>query len=199
MQAVIFDWGGVLMRTEDPVPRSLWERQLGIPSGTLETSVHGSTAWTRVQQGRLDTNGFWEEIARQLHIDPEQIPDFRYDFYRGDVLDRDLIELIRELRARGVVIGLLSNNSSDLLLEIDALRIGPFFDVIVISSQIGTLKPEPAAYQAVLQQLRTPPHNALLIDDSAQNVHGARALGMEAIHYIPGLDVRHELQRWFSL
>ena len=199
MRGVIFDWGGVIVKTVDQTPRYAWEQRLGLQTGSLEAAIHGSEAWRSVQVGRMSPQQFWSEVARDLRLDPELIPELRYDFYREDRLDRGLIELIRALRAKDIIIGLLSNNSLELLTEIDALRLRSFFDSIVISAQIGVMKPAAAAYEAILRELRIPAHLAVMIDDFAENIRGARATGMEAIHYTPGIDLASELRIWFDL
>ncbi|GAB4468777.1 MAG: hypothetical protein Kow00124_03310 [Anaerolineae bacterium] len=199
MRAVIFDWGGVLMRTLDHTPRHAWDHRLGLPPGAIEQAVHGSEAWRRAQRGEISERAFWAEVGRALRIDPELLPDLRYDFSRGDVLDRDLIELIRELRRRRILVGLMSNNIPALRTEIEALRIDYLFDAVVISSDIGILKPDPRAFHAVLDRLHTSAQDAIFIDDFIENVMGARRVGLEAIHFTPGIDLRRELHTWFRL
>ncbi len=62
-RAVIFDWGGVLMRTMDIRPRMAWERRLGLPPGALADAFFGSPAWDRAQRGDASLDDVWAEVA----------------------------------------------------------------------------------------------------------------------------------------
>ena len=51
------------------------------------------------------------------------------------------------------------------------------------------MKPEPGIFELALERLERRPEEAVFIDDFAQNVEGARTVGMQAIHYQPGMDI----------
>lgn len=197
-KAVIFDWGGVLMRTEDYAPRHRWDQQLGLPPGSVERVVHGIPAWEQAQLGQIDLNTYWQHVAAELHLAPELVEQLKHEFYRGDVLDWTIIDLIRSLRARDLPVGMLSNNVPLLADEIAALEVGDLFDVILISCEIGVMKPDPRAYHAILDRLNVEAGNAIFIDDSAANVQGAQAVGMNGVHYSPDIDLKSILETWLQ-
>jgi putative hydrolase of the HAD superfamily len=197
-KAVIFDWGGVLVRTTDYSSRHAWDHHLGLPSGAVESIVHGIPAWEEAQRGMITPEAYWEAVRESLGLDSEALVTLREDFYMGDRLDETLAELIVDLRGRGVLIGLLSNNTLDLYDTLAAFELEPLFDAVVISAGIGLMKPDPAAYQAVLEQLGVAPQQAVLVDDFPANVDGARAVGMEAVLFTPDLDLVSVLDRWLS-
>lgn len=197
-KAVIFDWGGVLMRTEDHEPRFRWDRRLALPEGTVERVVHGITAWVQAQRGEIDVSEYWEAVRSELGLTSTLLAELRSDFYSGDLLDENLIKLIQRLRARSVLLGLLSNNSSDLLNILRATETDRLFDVLVISAQIGVMKPSPGAYHITLEQLGVTPGEALFVDDSQQNVAGALAVGMSAVHFESNLDLEICIENWLG-
>lgn len=197
-RAVIFDWGGVLMRTEDYGPRITWDNRLGLESGSVERTVHGIEEWTRAQRGEIPLEAYWQAVGRELGLTPEQLRQLQEDFYAGDRLDRDLLSLIGELREAQMPIGLLSNNSPDLSDTLGELEVAPQFTAIVISADIGIMKPNPAAYHAILKALNIAPQRAFFVDDSMVNAEGARAVGMAAIRFTPGMDLRSELLDWLN-
>ncbi len=197
-KAVIFDWGGVLMRTRDYSPRLAWDKRLGLLPGSVERVVHGLPEWIEVQLGQRDPDTYWQAVAEQLHLPTEMLPLLQSDFYRGDRLDEDLVILIRRLRMGGIRVALLSNNGPDLLDQIEALGLSDLFDAVVISCQIGQMKPHIGAYLTTLGKLAVSPERSLLIDDSEANVEGARAAGMAAIRFYPDLDLMSALEQWLS-
>lgn len=197
-RAVIFDWGGVLMRTVDYEPRHRWDRRLGLPDGSVEDVVHNSDAWKQAEQGVISPDEYWIAIGEQLHLSPTQLSDLRRDFYSGDHLDEALLSLITALRAKGVLIGLLSNNSLELLDLLADRHLNSLFDALIISAQTGIRKPDSRAYRVILDQLGVPPGQALFIDDAQVNTEGALALGMAAIRFEPATDLRTIIDGWLE-
>jgi epoxide hydrolase-like predicted phosphatase len=197
-RAVIFDWGGVLMRTVDYAPRHAWDVRLGLAAGQVEAIVHGIEAWNRVQRGEIGEEVYWQAVTGKLGLDESAAAWLRGDFYRGDALDESLVSLIRGLRGRRLLVGLLSNNAPSLAAELDALGLADLFDARVISAEIGVMKPDPAAYHAILARLGVLPGAALFVDDSPANVTGAAAVGMAAVRFTPDLDLDAAITTWLE-
>jgi epoxide hydrolase-like predicted phosphatase len=196
--AVIFDWGGVLMRTEDYTPRFSWDDRLGLAHGSVEAVVHGSAAWRLAQQGKITLDEYWARVGGDLNLTPGLLSELRTDFYSGDRLDRSLVDLIQKMRKRGLLIGLLSNYTTDLANITTGEGLGGLFDAQVISAEIGIMKPDPAAYEAVLAELSVEPRDAFFVDDFEKNVKGAQSMGMSAVQFTPDLELENLLNVWIS-
>ena len=188
-RAIVFDFGGVLMRTIDYTPRHTWDERLGLSHGSVERAVHNSTSWVQAQSGQISVDAYWKEVAAQLSLSPEEMRKLAKDFYCGDQLDLALIRHIRQWRGDGHAVALLSNETADLFIKLRQLDIIELFDPLVISACIGVMKPSPEAYHAVLEQMNLPTQNAVFIDDRLENIEGARAVGMHGIHYVVGMDL----------
>ncbi len=192
-RAVIFDLGGVLLRTEDPSHRQRLEADLGLAPGQAEALVLNSPMGRRAQLGQITAQELWQWVGRRLGLDPGQLAAFRDAFWAGDRLDQELVALIRELRPHYQT-ALLSNAFDDLRQVLtEALGIVDAFDVVVISAEEGIMKPDPAIYRRVLERLGRDPAECVFVDDFPENVEAARRLGIAAIHYVPGLDVSQAL------
>ena len=181
IKAVIFDYGGVLARTVDQAPRAAWERDLGLAPGTLTAAVHDKQLWVAAQNGSITSDAHWQAVGEALGLSEAQLRELRGSFYGGDVLNHELLACIDRLRQRGMTLGLLSNFSTDLrgmLATQDLLR---RFDHVAISAEIGVMKPDAAAYEAILGMLALPASACVFIDDLPANVAAARALGMHGI------------------
>jgi HAD superfamily hydrolase (TIGR01509 family) len=57
------------------------------------------------------------------------------------------------------------------------------FDGIVISAEVGVMKPAPKIYRLAAESVGVEAAEALFVDDVMANVEGARAVGMEAVHF----------------
>lgn len=192
-RAIIFDFGNVLMKTRDYAPRHRWDEQLGLPQGSVERAVHNDDSWVKAQSGHMLIEVYWEDVARRLELSPDQTRQLAADFYSGDELDGELVTWIRGRRREGFHVALLSNDTGELRDKLDALDILPLFDPLVISAEIGVMKPDARAYQAVLDRLGLPAEYTILIDDGPDNVAGAAAMGIHAIQYVDGMDLSNAL------
>jgi putative hydrolase of the HAD superfamily len=181
IEGVIFDYGRVLAHTQHQQPRAAWERRLGLPPGALTRAVHNEHSWIAAQRGAITIDRHWQEVGTTLGLLPADTVALRAAFYRGDVLNMDLVACIDRLRARGLRIGLLSNFSTDLRAMLVQQELHQRFDALAISAEIGVMKPDAAAYQAVLAMLRLEAPACVFIDDIPANVEAAQAIGMQGI------------------
>ena len=193
IQAVIFDIGGVLIRTTDHQPRRAWEARLGLAPGESEEIVFGSAMGEEAQRGAITDEALWAWVGQRLQLDPADLAAFRRDFWAGDELDAGLVAFIRRLRPRYQT-AVLSNATDGLR---DSLthqhRIADAFDLIVGSAEEKVAKPDWEIFIRTLARLNRAPEEAVFIDDFAHNIAAARAVGLHTIHFRPGTDVPAEL------
>jgi epoxide hydrolase-like predicted phosphatase len=183
IEAVVWDLGGVLLRTSDREPRRAWERQLGLPQDSLDALVFNSPVSRRAALGEADVQDIWDNVARQLNLTPDQAEDLRRDFWRADQLDQSLVEKIRQLRSTYKT-GLITNAWKDIRRSIeDVWHLDDVFDAILVSAEIGLAKPDPAIYRRLLDHWSLPAPAVVFIDDFAENIAAARDLGMVAIQF----------------
>ena len=193
IRAVIWDWGGVLMRTMDIRPRMAWERRLGLPPGMLADTFFGSQSWDRAQRGEASLDDVWAEVADRLGIRPADLSALRRDFWAGDYLDEELVGLIRELRRAGIRTALLSNHPTRLYRLLAGRGLIALFDTVVVSGEEGITKPDPAIYRLTLDRLGVSPAEAAFVDDWKLNVEAAGNLGLVAIRFRGTVHLRRAL------
>jgi len=199
IKAVIFDFGGVLMRTESQEPRQKLARQVGLSVQELYHLIFDSEESHLVQLGRLSPEVHWQRVGGRLGKSPEEMLAFRRQMFAADVLDRDLVYYIRRLRG-AYKTALLSNASARLAAMLrDELHIDDCFDVITISAQVGLMKPDPDIYKLTLDRLQVAPPEAIFVDDAPVNVAAAAVLGMHAILFTGREALLTELQPLLKL
>ncbi|UCG23765.1 MAG: HAD family phosphatase [Chloroflexota bacterium] len=193
MEAVIFDVGGVLVRTFDRSSRLAWENRLGLDEWELEEIVFGGEMGTKAQLGEISDNALWRWVGRRLELNGSQLEDFRRDFWRGDVLDLDLVDYILGLRPRFQT-AIISNATDALRARLtNEYPIADAFDLIVVSAEEHIMKPELEIYFRTLERLGRPADEAVFVDDSPTNVAAAREAGMKSVLFHPALDLKSEL------
>ncbi|MEZ4658391.1 MAG: HAD family phosphatase [Caldilineaceae bacterium] len=193
IRAVIFDIGGVLIRTEDAAPRRQLEQRLGLEPGQAEYIVFNSPMGQRAQLGEITTAQLWRWVQNELELSDVALAEFQRDFFAGDKLDGKLVDYIRRLKS-GYQLAIISNAKDDLHLtmqEIDPA--GDLFELVVGSAYERVMKPNAAIFQRTLERLQRQPRETVFIDDFMHNIEGAWAVGMNAIHFQPGLDLAQAL------
>lgn len=183
IRAVIWDLGGVLVRTFDRSTRAEWEARLGLEPYDLERAVFAGEVGRQAALGQATAQDVWQAVWAQLDLGPEQGRELQRDFWRGDDVDQTLIDYIRRLKA-DYLVGLISNAWPELRRQIEEeWLIQDAFHAMVISAEVEMAKPDPRIYQLMLDELSVAPHESIFVDDFEENVAAATALGMHAVRF----------------
>jgi putative hydrolase of the HAD superfamily len=92
----------------------------------------------------------------------------------------DSLEVVRALRAGGVPTALVSNCSHNTRPIVDRLGLEREFDAVVLSFEVGAMKPDPAIYREALTRLGGPdPARSVFVDDQVRYCDGAAAVGLQ--------------------
>lgn len=110
-----------------------------------------------------------ENIARDLVFNPQ-----KYVFYD------DALAVIPELKNK-YKLAIVSDAWPSLLDVYEKNNMTSYFDSIVISSFLGTSKPDSKMYNTALEELNVEPEEAIFIDDSPKNCMGAMAVGINTV------------------
>lgn len=195
VDVVVFDVGGVLIEWN---PRHLYRKLFGGDDVRMERFLTEvcSPAWNL----RQDAGRSWPEgIAELAGRWPEQAAlirafDERWEEMVPGPIDAT-IALVRTLKRRGVQLFCLTN-FSQAKFELTRRRFDVFalFDGIVVSGEIGLVKPDPAIFQHLLQRFRLSAGQCLFVDDAPANIEGARAAGMRGHLFRSAAALAGELQ-----
>ena len=97
-------------------------------------------------------------------------------------LYEDVPDVLRQIHASGVKIGLISNTQRCLASFEKYFALEGLFAVAISSSDHGYMKPHPSIFEAALQRVDTAPGDAMMVGDSlAHDIEGARRLGMRGV------------------
>ncbi|HZA77302.1 MAG TPA: HAD-IA family hydrolase [Acidimicrobiales bacterium] len=185
---LLLDIGGVILDAWRAL--DAYATVTGVPvPGRGPIDPDGDPAWQEKLAGTLTLDGYWDRVARTTGHDnwramfrsiTEHVPDALFD--------ANAVALMRDARAAGRRVGVLSNDAY-------AIQSRAFFgarpefkglDAFVDASDIGVSKPEPDAYLVAAEALGVAAEGVVFLDDAAENVDGARAVGMFGIQVDPG-------------
>ena len=180
VHAICFDLGGVILRTEYQAPREHLAERLNMTYEDLAKIVFESESSRQASIGAITTDQHWATVVARLGRPAAETNSIRDEFFAGDILDEELIRFVRGLRP-GCRTALISNGWPDLRDYISRSHIDDAFDTLVISAEVGFMKPDPRIYELALERLEAAPDDAALVDDTPVNVEAAKALGMRGI------------------
>jgi putative hydrolase of the HAD superfamily len=190
---LVFDLFGVIARHQSEAGCARIERAAGAVGPTL-----GPTFWKaywalRPQYDSGDQQGpeYWRAVATELDLayTDEQIADLvAADLDSWSEIDEDMVAFVGELRHRGARLALLSNIPEELAAHYEQRHEWlAAFSVLALSCRIGHAKPAVEAFQWCARALESEPADLLFIDDRAENVAAAEAVGMRG-HLFTSLD-----------
>jgi epoxide hydrolase-like predicted phosphatase len=180
-RAVIFDFGGVLVRMVDDHPRLELARQLGIELQQLDSLIFFSESARKASLGEISVETHWEAVRKSLAISPEAMSGSLDLYWSADDVNWELLEVIRKLRPKYKV-GMLSNAWDNLRNTLHSRwNIDGLFDELVISAEVKMMKPDPRIFHMAVDRLGVQPVETIFIDDIEENVLAARKEGLSII------------------
>jgi epoxide hydrolase-like predicted phosphatase len=194
IRAVYLDLGGVIVRTEFQAPRQHLAERYGMEYEGLSKLVFESESSRQASIGLISEDEHWAAVARRLYLPELETQAIREEFFAGDITDLDLLDFMRGLR-RKLKVGLISNAWSGLRPWIISKKFEDAFDAMTISAEAGVMKPDARIYQIALEKLGVKASESVFLDDFAENVAGARAVGMQAIHFTQPEQALKELKQ----
>ena len=195
IRALIWDMGGVLLRTEDKTSRKKMAKKFGLEIFDLENAVFESETARMASIGKISAVQHWEAVAKYFGLNDVELADFKKDFWAGDLMDYELLEFIGSTRP-ALKTALLSNAWSDARCEIgEPTGLLSYFDVSIFSAEVFLAKPDPQIYLLVLEKLGVLPEEAVFIDDMERNVQAANNLGIYGLRFFSHQQIIDDLQK----
>jgi putative hydrolase of the HAD superfamily len=160
----------------------------------IDKAVFGSESARRASVGEISEDEHWTEVLKRLRHPIAEKKAFVDEFFGGDVIDRVLVETIRSLRGR-VHTGLISNAWSGLREFITKEKVIDIFDTVIISAEVGMVKPSAKIYEIALEQARVSAKDAVFVDDMKANIEACEKIGMKGILFSEPQDCLAQLKR----
>lgn len=182
VEAVLFDFDGVM--TDGVVKNDPAERlaaSLGIPKEQVKLAL--SAAWTPYMEGVLEDAAFWRHMEAALRrpvLSAARNIWITRDMVRTSVA---MYDLVAELQARDIPVGLLSNATPTTAADLRAHGLYDPFNFAVISSETrGLAKPDPRIFEHAMTYLPgIVMSNVVFVDDMPRNLDAAAGLGMQTV------------------
>jgi FMN hydrolase / 5-amino-6-(5-phospho-D-ribitylamino)uracil phosphatase len=199
VKAVSFDFGQTLAELDyEFLQQRLAERGAGfdVVSGRAASTEAWQIYGSKKGDGHaLAWRAMFEHILRGGGVPSAAVSELgawlwaeqpRQNLWRRPIAG--MIELVRELGANGVPVGIISNSEGHLAELVVELGWGADFEVVVDSGRVGIDKPDPGIFLHACAALRTPPSELVHVGDAWEaDVKGALGAAASAIWF----DARH--------
>lgn len=191
---IVFDMGNVLMswnpeRIVTALPVQESHRAL------LQAQLLEGPEWIRVDEGSMSEQELMQRVCERLpkeaHADAQYVMAHWHEQMKP--LD-DMYQLVKELKAAGYHLYLLSNTSKRFRVYENEIPAFHLLDGRFISADFKCIKPSPMIYEKFLQHFGLRPEECLFIDDMRANIEGGKAAKMDGILYTGDVNqLRQEL------
>jgi epoxide hydrolase-like predicted phosphatase len=192
LRAVVSDFGGVLT-TPLLAAFAAFQDDSGITPENLGMAMREGLAegeelpLFRLERGEIGEDEFVDRLEAGLESILGHRPHlhhFRHTFFGALDPNEEMIELMRELKGRGLKMAMLTNNVREWEpLWRSMLPVDEIFEEIVDSAFVGCRKPEGRIYQLTLERIGMPAEDCLFVDDLQVNCEAAEKAGMKAVHF----------------
>jgi putative hydrolase of the HAD superfamily len=197
VRAILFDVGWTLIYPK-PTRKEVTESYLLaqgflIPSVKFESAYHAAKDYYQIYRWQPEAvqniaqfwNNFYTRFVEQLGIDDPSLP-MRFNQCAKETIQFHLyletLPVLRELKGRGYLMGVVSNWSSELPDILEKLGLTTYLDVIVVSDLVGFHKPQPEIFRYALSLLGVHPEAIVHIgDDLEADVKGAYHAGIKSL------------------
>jgi epoxide hydrolase-like predicted phosphatase len=198
IRSVVFDVGGVLVVS--PLGEfSKVDTEYGLREGTTMDLFRGGSLFVECETGRIPFVEFATAAVAGIAADqgitvPHERLGTMMAAIMGGPVHGPMRDLVLELKAAGLQIGVLSN----IYRELDSWLRGALpagtVDVFAPSYDLGLRKPDPAIYARLIELCGVPPEQIVFVDDFPENVEAALAAGIHGILFVGEDALRKELR-----
>jgi glucose-1-phosphatase len=194
IDAVIFDLGNVLVAVDEGRAADRMAARTGKSRPQIEEYARGTPHETNLALGKLTRQQFFETVTRDLAFDGTY-KEFAAIWAEIFTPIEPMVALAQSLKNRVRRLILSNTNAIHMDYIFEQFRFLDDFDALILSHEVGLLKPDAAIYKLALAKHVLIAARTVFIDDLALNVEGARQVGLQAIQFQNADQTRAELTK----
>jgi len=195
VDALLFDLGGVVIDIDFDRVFARWALHGRCDSAAIKAGFRPDHYYECHERGEIDAAAYFASLRTSLgmELSDAQFHDGWKEVFVGEV--PGMATLLQRAAQRLPLYAFSNTNAAhkEVWSREYATILSPFRRLFV-SSEIGKRKPEPEAFRTVAAAMGVPVARIVFFDDSLENVEGARAIGMHAVHVRSTADVETSLE-----
>jgi putative hydrolase of the HAD superfamily len=175
-RAIILDLGNVLVFHDNALLFLRLGQRAGLPPQEVAQRLTGA-GWTAANRGLLDAEGIRRDVCGALGMELP-MEEFAPLWSSHFTVHTAVLPRVEALVGRVKLLLLSNTNALHVAYLRPQLPLLQRFDAVLMSCEVGHVKPEPAFYQLALERAGCAPHEAAFFDDLPEFVEAANALGI---------------------
>lgn len=181
IKAVIFDYGGVIANDPDEILIQNIARRFGMTF--KETSEIIEEIVKPYQKGLISGTEFWKQFSKKANKNLPEGWKSLWNYNLEKKIDCKMINLVKKLKKSKYITALLSNTIYPHA-KFNKIQGGyDIFSPIVLSFEVGSIKPEEEIFKIMLKKLKLLPEECVYIDDKKEYAKAASKIGMHGIKF----------------
>ena len=183
IEALLFDLGGVVVEIDFLRVFAVWASHAGVEAAELRERFAFDAAYQRHERGEIDAAAYYEALRGTLRValTDAQLEQGWNAIFVGEA--PGVRALLAGLAPRVPLYAFSNSNATHRAFwQARYARVLAPFRQVFVSCELGARKPEARAYERVAAAIGAPLERILLLDDTEENVLGARRIGMQAAH-----------------
>jgi FMN phosphatase YigB (HAD superfamily) len=192
--ALLFDLGRVVFDIDFSKAIDCWANHAGCAPSDVAGRFSADEVLRQYESGKIGDAAYFAQLRAQLGvgISDAQLLEGWNAIFVGEI--PGIAQLLERAAARLPLYALSNTNPPHIAHFSNAYAdVLSHFRELYLSSTIGLLKPNAAAYDHVVEAIGVPASRVLFFDDLAENVDGARARGLNAVQVKSSADVANAL------
>lgn len=191
---IVFDVGNVLVKWD---PRSIVKTTFGGEADieSLLQKFYKSNFWYDLNLGKITEKECIIQYKDLLKLDEITFEKLLYNTKESLVLLQDTINIVEKLHAAGFPLYIITDNTREIMSYLkQKYKFWDKFIGIVVSAEIGHLKPSPVIYKYLLDTYQLNERETVFFDDVLANVEGAKSMNMHAFQFSTAEQCKEDLK-----
>ncbi len=178
IKCIIFDVGGVLLKEKIDKVHDTINKGLGKKVFDRKDAIH-----RKALLGKLTEKEFFNILSKKYGIPAKRLQTLSDDKYLKIAKTNKDLMMIAKMLQKNYVTCILSNVTPMHKKHDHMMNIYSFFDHVVLSCDIGAIKPNQKIFRIALEKLKLKPEECIYIEDREEFLETPKRLGMNVIHF----------------
>ena len=194
IEGLLFDLGGVVIEIDFERALQTWKQWTSLPIEEMRHRFKIDEPYEKHERGEIEAPEYFTHLRKVLELEAKdsEINLGWNAIFLNEI--KETVNYIQTVKEQLPCFAFTNSNPAHQVFWMSAFpRAVDSFHQIFVSSELGLRKPDPRSFEAIADTIGIGLDTMLFFDDSVENVMGAKAVGMHAIHVKEPLDVKQAL------
>lgn len=192
IKLIIFDLSGVIGNAEEPIYLEKFAKKYDISLDELKKIYYACLE--KSEKNEIPLREVWEKTLNKFNI-KGNYKNYAEEMMDLKEFDKEALDFIFKLK-KSYKTAYFTNYAEEYWkIHEKLIDLSKYFDFGVVSYKIGSRKPEPKGFKAIMRHFKAKPRETIFIDDTEKNLKNAKELGIKTIHFRSLRQLKNELKK----